>query len=184
MKQFKQLAFMIITIFMVMGAAKTSAQTMINVMDIDEYLENHFENQGYIIHFNQELQGSYDGERGTWIAQINHSTLPQLEETVPEIEDEYYDYESGSPLYGFLVFVYDQNNDHCYVYDRGIFFPFLGTSLEYDGTGIMQYTGGTEPNEEEDPDYYYIPDAYFQCGDIFDLTMSSGSTTIRLVIYE
>ena len=186
MKQIKQIAFMIITIFMVMGAAKTSAQTMMNLEDIDYYLDSFQTN--HTVYYSQELQGSYDGERGTWIAQINHSTLPQLELTVPEIDNNgyetIYDYESGSPLYGFLIFVYDQNNDHCYVYDHGIFFPFLGTSLEYDGTGIMQYTGGTEPNEEEDPDYYYIPDAYFQCGDIFDLTMSSGFTTIRLVIYE
>ena len=177
---------MIITIFMVMGAAKTHAQTMMNLEDIDYYLDS-FQTT-HTVYYNQEIRGDYDGDRGLWIAQIDHSALPQLEETVPVADyagyDTIYDYENGSPLYGILLFVNDQNDDHCYRYDLGKLFPFYGTCLYYDGTGIMQYTGGTEPNEEEDPDYYYIPDAYFQCGDIFDLTMSSGSTTIRLVIYE
>ena len=178
MKQIKQIAFMIITIFMVMGAAKTSAQTMMNPEDIEYYLDSFQTN--HTVYYNQELIGSFDGDRGTWVATINRSTLPQLEETIPNEEG---NYEEGNPIYGFLIFVYDQNDDHCYCYDWGLRFPYLSSdlgSLEYDGTGIMQYLRA----DDDEEDTNHISQAYFQCGDIWDLYISSGTTHIRLVIYE
>ena len=173
----KNIKILVITIFMVIGGVKASAQTMMNLEDIEYYLENF--QVDHTVYYNQLLQGSYDSEMGVWYAEISRSTLPQLTETVP---DENGDYESGEPLYGFLVFVYDHNDDHCYRYDFGKFFPYITSeygSLEYDGTGILQYLS----NEEDEEEVTYIQNAYFQC-DLYDLIMSTGTTTIRLVIYE
>ena len=182
MKRVKQF---ILTILMVLGIPNINAQTMMNLEDVDYFLETFEVNHTILL--NQNLVGSYDGDIGAWIALMNSSSLPQLDETIPEAGfngyDSIYDYQAGSPLYGILVIVYDQNDDHCYRYDLGQVFAFYGTSLEYDGTGVMQYTGGPELEDEEEMEYNYIPDAYFQCA-IFDLMMSSGSTIVKLIIYE
>ena len=182
MKRVKQF---ILTILMVLGITNISAQTMMNAEDINYYLENHTDT----ILFNQIVAGSYDGEMGAWVGFVSRTTLPSLEETIPLPQnDPNYDPDTGSPMYGIMVFISDPNINHWYVYDYGIMFPYHSAetgSLYYDGTGILQYLQDPilDLGEDEEFPTDYIFGAYFMCGDIFELFLGAGPN-IRLVIYQ
>ena len=181
MKTFKN--YLVVIGFVLGGFYNAHAQTMMNLEDIEYYLE--YQHTHDTILCNQLLFGSYDGDRGYWMAEVNRTALPSFTEYTPYAPE---NPEEGSPLYGILLFVYDNNNDHCYVYDYGKMFPYSSANcgtLEYDGTGVNQIL--SDPildlgEDEEIPDDY-IYGAYFYVGDIFELTML-GYYRVRLVIYE
>lgn len=161
------------------GIFSTNAQTLLDLEGIPTYLAG----QSCTALYNQDVTGSYDGDRGTWIGQINRSFLPTL------VETEYVNNpEEGSPLYGILVLVPDANNSLYHLHDLGLFFPYSSGEdgwLYYDGTGIFQYL--QDPildlgEDEEIPDDY-IYGAYLQCG-VYELALSSAPPTIRLAIYS
>ena len=168
---------MIITIFMVMGAAKTSAQTMMNLEDIDYYLENLFP---YSILYTEELHGTENGEDGSWKAPVNRSLLPTMDFSAPILDENGYIIDM-SPSYGMAVFINDENDDHTYFYDLGNqfwFSPHNNGSLDYDGTGIYQILQDPIYGEDEIPDpEEFISGAYFFSSDL-DLYH-----TIRVIIY-
>ena len=151
------------------GIFSTNAQTLLDLEGIPTYLAG----QSCTALYNQDVTGSYDGDRGTWIGQINRSFLPTL---------------VNNSVYGLLVLVPDSNGGVYYLHDLGLFFPYSSGEdgwLYYDGTGIFQYL--QDPildlgEDEEIPDDY-IYGAYLQCG-VYELALSSAPPTIRLAIYS
>ena len=173
----KKVTFTLVLLFE--GLFSANAQTWVDLESVDYYLEGI--SCTTIAGF--DVTGSYDGDRGTWIGQINRSLLPTLVET-----NYVNNPEEGSPLYGIIVLVPDANNSLYSFHDLGMFFPYSSGGdgwLYYDGTGIFQYL--QDPildlgEDEEIPDDY-IYGAYLQCG-VYELALSSAPPTIRLAIYS
>ena len=162
----KKVTFTLVLLFE--GLFSANAQTWVDLESVDYYLEGI--SCTTIAGF--DVTGSYDGDRGTWIGQINRSLLPVLDE------------DTG---YGIIVLVPDANNSLYSFHDLGMFFPYSSGGdgwLYYDGTGIFQYLQDPILNLGEDEEFPvdYIYGAYLQCG-VYELALSSAPPTIHIVIY-
>ena len=163
----KKVFFTLVLLFE--GLFSVNAQTWVDLESVDYYLE-----QNYCTALaSLNVTGSYDGDRGTWIGQINRSLLPTL---------------VNNSYYGIIVLVPDANYSLYSFHDLGLFFQYSSDGdgwLYYDGTGIFQYLQDPILNLGEDEEFPvdYIYGAYLQCG-IYELGLSSAPPTIRLVIYS
>ena len=99
----KKVFFTLVLLFE--GFFSANAQTWVDLESVDYYLEGI--SCTTIAGF--DVTGSYDGDRGTWIGQINRSLLPVLDE------------DTG---YGIIVLVPDANNSLYSFHDLGLFFQY------------------------------------------------------------
>ena len=155
--------------------ATVKGQTRMTPEDVDYFLESNFSQ--YHILFDQTVSGFYIGDAEYWVAPIDRSTLPSLEQFVPEYDE--YGYQcGGAPYYGIAIFVYDENDDYCYFHDLTQQFELWGDCLYYDGSGLFQMQSDPEFGEDEE-----IPEDFVE-GAYYGSSMGYYNRWVRIVIYE